>query len=234
MLWDFKPGKAPARKQVESAVKANSKELRKMKTTERMMPFYRCDGPLLRVKDGSTVTFLTYPGDNLALRDDRQKAEYAARNAAVLSGCTAEAMGIWVFPTAVSAKQNLIKCDERIREEQETLNRLGDSPEAEPHRRSLELLTQCVRPQLERSTASSTEIVYSTYIGLKFSTAGDREIENSVSNFAQAFSKLVGKRMDRLGEYEVYDLIEQYMKGHAPLHRSMGPKVIMPAAAEER
>lgn len=234
MIWDFKPGKGSARKQVESAVKANSKEYRKMRTTEQMMPFYRCDGPLLRVTDGSTVTFLTYPGDNLALRDDRQKAEYAARNAAVLSGCTADAVGVWVFPTSVSARQNLIMCDERIREEQEALNRLGDSPEAEPHKRSLELLTRCVRPQLERSTASSTEIVYSTYIGLKFSSAGDREIENSVSNFSQSFAKLVGKRMERLGEYEVYDLIEQYMKGRAPLNRAMGPKVVMPAAAEER
>lgn len=234
MFWDFNVGRAQSRGKIADAASGRGKDARRLTSTEEMMPFYRVDGGLLRVKDGSSVAFLTYPGDNLSLKDDHQKAEYAARNAQVLSGLTADTIGIWIVPTTVNSKANLAKCDERIRQEQQAVSTLGNCPEAEPHKRSLDLLLHSLRPSLQQSAVSSDEIVINAFIGLKFRSVGDREIENSVSNFQQAFSKQVGKSAVRLGEYEIYDFIDTWVKGGPTGNRSILPKVIMPAAAERQ
>lgn len=232
MIFDFKVSKHSSRGEMAQAASGKGKKAKGMSTTEALMPLRDVEGPFLRCTDGSTIVYLTYPGDNLSLKDDRQKAEYGARNASVLTGVTADVIGIWVLPESVSSRANLTHCDERIRMERAAVSRLGGTSESIPHKRALEILERYMRPQLQQASVSSDDIVITTYIGLKFYTSGDREISNSISNFQQAFERQIGRTPRLLGTYEVLDLIDTWVKGAPTGNRSLGPKVVMPAVEE--
>lgn len=232
MFFDFNVRKNASRGQMADAASGKGKKAQAMSTTEALMPLRDVEGPFLRCTDGSTIVYLTYPGDNLSLKDDRQKAEYAARNAAVLTGVTADVVGIWVLPESVSSRANLTHCTERIRMERAAVSRLGGSPESIPHKKALQILESYMLPQLQQASVSSDDIVITTYVGLKFFTSGDREINNSISNFQQAFERQIGRTPRLLGTYEVLDLIDTWVKGAPTGNRSMGPKVIMPSIEE--
>lgn len=198
------------------------------KGMEDEIPFLSVDGCMTRCKDGSTVVYLTYPGENLNLRDDRQQLAYAIRNAEILSGITADEFGIWLTTQETPVQKNLYQLDERINYLQRRIAISTNRDEVEHCRALLEVCQKHIRPEMQHEAISKEDEVTITIIGFKFKRADDKEIQLAVSNFASALEKGIGKKPELFGTNESLDLGDLFIKGAKPIRRSMGQTVIFP------
>lgn len=230
-LFDFNPGSPKDRAQARHIATNPPKKKKRGKgyqSAEDIMPFSSIDGHILRCVDKSNIVYLTYPGENLALQDTRQQIDYATKNARVLSGVTADVVGIWCFPQETAVRGNLMIIDDRINELHRLISRTNDPDKIKVYEEYLHICQDCMRPDMQRQAVSDEYNTYQTYIGFKFFYATDKEIMIAVSAFSSALEREIGRKPHLLGEYEIRGLIDLFIKGKMPINSYLGDYVIMP------
>ena len=227
-LFDFKHDSETGRKKATDAVINGTKIKGGNSSMESLMPFYSIDGSFLRCIDGSTIVYLTYPGENLSLANAHEQSQYAAKNASVLSGLTADVVGVWLVPQETPMRGNLTIVDERISEYTKKIVKPSSKRELEHYRALLKICEDYLRPDMHREVLTNDSDNIISYIGLKYRYATDKEINTAVNSFISSMSKATGKKPEVLGEYEIYDFIDLFVKGSIPPHRTLGQQVIMP------
>ena len=190
-------------------------------------------GAVLRTSDGASVVLLTYPGDNLELKTERQRGAYAALNARVLSGLTADSVGVAYIPARVRPVKNLSLVERRIDECRAAVAAAGGPGEASCDAASLDLLERHVYPQAQRDVTTRRSVAAETYVWLRFEGGSLGEVEDSVVNFVGRMAETVGRAPRVLGYHEVLDQLNLHNDPESvPTVRRMGAAVVMPDLSE--
>lgn len=228
--FDFMPNLKSDRNKAKKALLGEPYKGKKKsdRGLESEIPLLRIDGSFTRCKDGATIVYMTYPGENLNLRDDRQQLAYAISNAEVLAGITADEFGIWLTKQETPVQKNLYLLDERINYLQRRVAISTNPDEVQHCRALLEVCQKHMRPEMQNEAIAKNDEITITIIGFKFRRANDKEIQIAIANFISALEKRIGKKPEILGTNESLDLGDLFIKGQKPLHRSNGQTVIFP------
>lgn len=221
-MFNFDPKNRKSQEAVSAAVRGDAS----MRSVQSLMPLADIEGPFLRLKDGATCVYMTYPGANLSLSTEEQRVSYAIRNGQVLAALRCDVAGIFLIPEPVSAESNLLLADRAIERLTASLRAKG-AGNAEDER-ALEILERHIRPDYARQAADPGNVAWRAYLGMRFDHGSDHEIKIAADATARAIRDCTGKEPRLLEGHEILDLIDLYFRGARPASRVIGTNVVMP------
>lgn len=220
-MFDFDPRKRKSQEAVSAAVRGDAS----MRSVQSLMPLADIEGPLLRLKDGATCVYMTYPGANLSLSTEEQKVSYALRNGRALATLRCDTAWIYLSPEQAGSESNLTLADRAAGNLAARLRSGAGSVEDE---RCLEILDRFIRPAYAAQTANPRNITWQAYLGMRFDYGSDHEIKLAAESTAKAIRNCTGKSPRILEGHEILDLIDLYFRGARPANRVLGTNVVMP------
>lgn len=220
-MFDFDPRKKKSQDAVSSAMRGDSKS----RSVQDRMPIADVEGPFLRLKDGATCVYMTYPGTNLSLLTRAQRQDWALANGQVLAALQCDSAGIWLLPERLSAETNVELADRAAERLARTVRGGAGTRE---DRIALELLELSIRPSLSGRLSDAETIAWRTYLGLRFDRASDHDVMTAANVTAKMLADRTGKRPVILTESAILDFIDLYFRGWSPENRSIGTRVVMP------